>query len=177
MSKKIFYNNIIFYFAYFIILFAWVFSNVKYVDGICDILLKVSYIILSALFLLKINRLSKKELIISLIIFAVSFISWRISTNPTFFILYLLVLNSKDIDLKKLIVKDYKIKLIFLLIIIILYYLGYTNSFVTHRSNGILRSSMGFAHPNIFGSYVFSIYCEYIYIHFKKIKSSYLLVM
>lgn len=172
---KINYETI-FYFSYILALFSWMFSNVKYIMDICDIILKISYCTLTLAYVFKFKQLSKKEKLISVFTLVTAFISWRIANNPTLYILFIFILSAKDIDLKKFINNDYKIKIVLLCTIILLYYLGCTENFIMYRSSGIVRSSMGFSHPNIFGAYIFSIFSEYLYINHKKVKTPLLII-
>lgn len=167
----------LFYFAYIIALVSWMFSNVMYISNICNILLKLSYCMLIVLFFLRIDKSPKKEFLISVLVLFFTFISWRIANNPTIFILFLFIINSRSIHLKKFVLFDCKLKTFFLLLIVGLYFLGFTNNYIMYRDSGIIRSSMGFSHPNIFGAFVFSIYCEYLYINHQKLRTIFLIFL
>ena len=159
----------LFYVTYIIFLVSNMFSNVKCISNFLGFLPHLVIINLVILLFLNIKNLTKKEFFFVFLILIFVFISSRFANNNSILILYLFIINSKQINLNKFIKQSYKFKFLFLFIIVSLYFMGFTNNFIMHREDGLIRSSMGFSHPNIFGLYVFSIFCEYIYINHKKI--------
>lgn len=98
------------------------------------------------------------------------------SKSNTIFILILLIIAAKNIKLEELIKYDLKIKIPFMIIIVVLYFLRMTDVNLHYR-NGIIRHSMGFSNPNVFSTYILAIIVEYLYLRRKKVNAKDLIII
>lgn len=162
--------NIIFYFAYALEIFYWMFSNVTMIGGYRIIAVKLAYFLLIVCFILNMTKNKKKDYIYIGLYIIISFLSMIVSDSNSILLIILFLIGMKQMKFKKIVKFDFYIKIIFLLIIVVLYKLNLTENYYMYRTDGVMRSSMGFAHPNIFGTYIFLLCCEYIYIYYKRIK-------
>lgn len=168
--KKI--NSIyLFYCAYTLFLFSMMFSSVNVISNFLEYFKYGIYAIISLAIIIQSKKYYLKEFIYMIVCISVSFVSWRVSNNNNLFIMVLFIFAMKQIDFNKLVRYDLKLKIFFMISVVILYVMGCTDTFYMYRDDGTIRSSMGFSHPNVFGAYVFSIYCEYIYIYRNKNKT------
>ena len=160
--------NIIFYFAYALEIFYWMFSNVTMIGGYRIIAVKLAYFLLIVCFILNMTKNKKKDYIYIGLYIIISFLSMIVSDSNSILLIILFLIGMKQMKFKKIVKFDFYIKIIFLLIIVVLYKLNLTENYYMYRTDGVMRSSMGFAHPNIFGTYIFLLCCEYIYIYIIK---------
>lgn len=167
----------IFYIAYTMAIFYWMFTNVKYISDFRSIIINIVYVLLTFLCIIQAKKYSVKTILLIGISILIIGISWQVSNSNTLIVLLLFIVASKSINFKDLVKYDIKIKIAFLLIIVLLYYLGLTENYFMYRSDGALRSSMGLSHPNTFGVYIFSICCEYIYIRYPNLKIKELILL
>lgn len=173
MNKKIAsysLNTILYYLAYALAIFAWLFTNVDFVSNYLGKILNVSYIILIINFALVLREFTWRSLFIIITSIITTFISWQVSETSTIAILLLFIISAKNIKFDSIVKYDLYLKIIFGLIIITLYFKGATTNYIMYRSDGTIRSSMGFSHPNAFGTYVFSLGADIFYINRNKFK-------
>ena len=166
---KINVKKSLFYSAYFLFLFSSMFECVYIVDNYIKFIKVVSIVILLLQFLLLLNKgytINNLLAIISLLI--LNFFVYYISGEEKLLINYLFIICAKEIDIDKFIKYDAKLKIIFLIIVILLFYLGFTKNYNMIRPNGQIRYSMGFSHPNIFSTYVFSALASLFYVLYKN---------
>lgn len=154
------------YSAYVLFLFYWMFSSVKGLDNIRIFSIKMCYVVLVISCILKMLKMRKKELLIALICISISAISYAIVDSNYILLIMLFCISLKNIDFNHFVKLDFVLKIIFLLIIVSLFYLGFTENYYLYRSDEIIRKSMGFSHPNVFGTYIFSICSEFIYLYY-----------
>lgn len=166
---KIKINNIFFYTAYFIFLFSCMFEAVVCFLPILWFLKFMSLTMLLIKFFISFKSGYKKITIIKItIVMICAAISFYYSRDEKYFILLLFLVAAKDINIDKFIKFDVKLKVLFMLTIILLFFMGYTNVYNMTRSDGMIRYSMGFSHPNVFAAYVFFIMAEVFYLLYKK---------
>ena len=165
-------KRILFLIAYTFLLFKNMFSSVsKYyiVGNVMKITGIIGYIILIFIAVLKLKKISIKKALIYIPLIIIFFIiSYKIDNNYLI-ALALIILCIDTLDFKMFIKYDLVIKVLFVIILFILFKLGMTTNFFLYTQTGKLRSSMGFMHPNSFGLYIFSIYADIIYIRYKKL--------
>lgn len=159
----------LFFLCYFLVLFNIMFSQVIFLSPFLKYLRIISTFLLLFLCLLNFFKMNKTDILIFVILIILSFVTKFVSGTSTILNLVLLIIAFKGIDLDKLIKFDIKIKILFLLIVSILYFLGYTNVNLHYR-NGIVRHSMGLSNPNSFSSFIMSLVFEYTYLNRKKIR-------
>lgn len=176
--KKIKINELIFFCAYVFTMFYYMFSNVLIVQDYRKYIIAFTYGLLFFNIIIQSRKYSYKSIFIIAIILIISIISWRKSKDNRVMVMILFLFSMKNIEFDKVIKVDLKFKLFFIIAIVLLYKLGYTDSYYMVRDNGMIRSSMGFSHPNVFGLYVFGCICDYVYLCYRKSKRiNYLLLI
>lgn len=165
----------IFYLSYVLMLFSWMFESVLYIKEILPFVRYLSYFLALIVTFYNYKNFSINKFIINLVITILVIISTIISKSNIILSLWLFVLACEKVDFDELVKIDFKTKSIFVIIIIILYLLGMTQQAQFVSYTGEIRNALGFAKPNTFGYYVFSICADYIYI--KTGKFSFLNIM
>ena len=168
-------NN--YYFAYFLLLSNRMFSNITFMKHINTILKALGIFLLLIGILLRIkNNTFKKNLILFIlsIIFSISFLT---SKDPKLLVLFLIIIGAPDINFNEFIKKDMIIRFCLMIFVLIMYYFNFTESFLTHNSNGFFVSSMGFSHPNTFALHIMTLCLDFIYLNFHKMKFLYYIII
>ena len=116
---------------------------------------------------------------IFIIIFSFLFFSVYITArSPSLLVLFFLMIGMPDVEFSEFIKKDMLCRLILFIFVIIMYYLGMTNNFLSYRSDGFIRSSMGFANPNTAGLFLMTLFADYCYLRFNHMNlKDYLLII
>ena len=168
MNKNIRINihEVIFVVCYIFLLLSVLFERVYFIRNYLNYF---EYFSISILFLNYITDLkfTRKNLFVFLIISIFVGISTIITKNLVLMKMILLLLGSKSIEFKKILKIDVIIRTILVILVLIFHFNGMTNDYLTLR-DGILRNSMGFAHPNIFGLNILIINMEILYISKRK---------
>ena len=171
-------ENSIFYFTYTLLLICSIMSNVKFLMSFIPYIKYFAFGLMILFFVIRIKKMSLKIIIISLIIITVLMVSYIITGDNNILLLYLLILIYPGEDFEKFIKKDIIIRVVLCTIVIILYNMDLTNNYFMYRPDGRIRSSMGFAHPNNFGMYMFTICADYVYLNYQKFKiKNYLVIL
>lgn len=173
MYKEKVSKNILFYLAYGLLLFATMFSGIKVINDISIYIKYLSTILLVVFFSISYNWKIKKNDIYKIILIISALVSFIISKNNDLIILYFLIIISQFIEYKKIIKADFYFRTFFIIIVMLLYFLGVTNKFdilTIYNGKMFLRHSMGFTHPNIFGINLFIVCSDWIYLRYNKIK-------
>ena len=157
-------KTIIFYLSYFLFIFSYMFSNVNMISNLTDKMRFFSLILMTLNIIIQSNKYSKKAFVMIILLCIFSIISYYFSKDISLLLLLLFIIGAKNIELKSFIKRDMYLKIVFTIIVVFLYYIGFTENFIISRATGSIRESMGFAHPNVFGSFVFSICCDYLYL-------------
>lgn len=167
--KKLNINQLIFYLSYSLFLFCYTFNNVTFLQRY------ISYIDLFSLFLLFISILLKsktyerKAFITIVLIGGILLISSFFSKDLMLVRIFLFIIAMKEMNFKKVIRYDFYVRIIFTIIVLLLYKLGLTNTLEFYR-DGVIRNTLGFIHPNTFSVMVYTIVMEYIFIYVSKFK-------
>ena len=170
LKKKINISNFLFYTAYILMLIYYMGSNIIFLQNIQNKILILSYLLLVINFVVQSSKYKVKSIILIVLCIVISLISWKVSNSSEIAVLIIFVVSLKNIKFNDIVSFDIKAKITLVATILIFYALGLTDVYYKYREDGRIRSSMGFSHPNIFGTYIFSICCEYIYLNYKKIK-------
>lgn len=174
-------NNIqlktIFYFAYILMLFGWMFEKVIFINKFLPFIRILSYLLLIVIILYNYKKFSFKKLLINVGISILMIITSIQSGSNTLLLLWLFILASEKIDFSELVKIDMITKVVFTFMIILLYYLGLTEQTQFHTYLGETRNALGFGNPNTFGYYIFSICADYIYLNSKKLKFKHLILL
>ena len=166
---KIKFNVLLFYISYTLILFNFMFRQVKGISFILNFASQLGIGILIFICFMNLNKITKKTALILFITVVLALITRIVSGTNTILMMCLLIIACKNIKLESVIKYDLKIKILFLIIVSILYFLNLTNVNLHYR-NGVVRHSMGFSNPNVFSNYILSITVEYLYLRKDKIK-------
>lgn len=132
----------------------------------------VSYLVIAMLCLCILidSRFKYRELFIYCaltVLFAI--IYWNRS-NRTFIVYMLFVLAFKSIrsDFNNLVKIDLKVKMMLIIFVVLMCYVGVINDYSGVWWNGVVRHAYGFYHPNTLGILVFAILTEWLYLRYKK---------
>lgn len=91
------------------------------------------------------------------------------SHSLSFLMILVLGLAIGDVDFRKFVIFDYRLKIVILASIVICCKLGLINNY-TAVINGIEKQSLGFSHPNTLGLFVSIIIVEWLYIHYNTLR-------
>lgn len=166
--KKIKFSLFFFYLSYTLILFQAMFnstSSLVLYFGIID-KLTILFLIMTYLFQNPIYKI--KEILIILLIFLITILSYSNASDNIILKSFLLIIAFKDINFKKFIKYDFILKILFSLIVITFSKFGISENYVILRADGTIRQSLGFSHPNALAAYWLSIMCDYTYLYFNK---------
>ena len=169
-------NKLIFYVSYTLIIFSTMFKQVTGINNLLETLSTIGIMLLLINCVSSINKLNINKVLILFISVLMAVITKITSKSNTIFILILLIIAAKNIKLEELIKYDLKIKIPFMIIIVVLYFLRMTDVNLHYR-NGIIRHSMGFSNPNVFSTYILAIIVEYLYLRRKKVNAKDLIII
>lgn len=169
-------NKLIFYVSYTLIIFSTMFKQVTGINNLLETLSTIGIMLLLINCVSNINKLNINKVLILFISVLMAVITKTTSKSNTIFILILLIIAAKNIKLEELIKYDLKIKIPFMIIIVVLYFLRMTDVNLHYR-NGIIRHSMGFSNPNVFSTYILAIIVEYLYLRRKKVNAKDLIII
>lgn len=171
MKNKTFNRLEVFcFFTYALYLFSKMFVCVNFINPIMKYVRVIAYILLIIIFFIQVKKYSLKQFIILIIIFIPISISCFITNDESLLALLLFIYSFQTINFDDFIKFDLIIRIFFILMVVSLYYLGFTSTYTMIRDNGQLRYSMGFSHPNMFGTYIFSIVTDIFYLCHSKRK-------
>lgn len=170
MKKNI--SKFLFFVSYALILISYTFIQVDLNATLLKILYLAPIFILTFLFIyqnLFINRpMSKRTLIFLMIAFIVGIISSIVIDNTIFLRTFLFICTFRNIKFDDFIKYDAIIRIIFVIILFILYCLNLTNPVEIYRAGGVLRYAFGFWHPNKFSLYIMLICIDLAYLFYKR---------
>ena len=164
IKKDIQFTRIFFYIAYTLLLLKIICGEAKFIEDIGEYITLIELILLGISIIIHIKAYSKNEIIIMGVISSILLYSYTITKNSNIIILYSFLLAMKNIDFEKFIKYDIKVKILFLILNLVLIYLGFLENKIFYRDNGSVRQTFGFASPNSFGGIIMSICFEYIYL-------------
>ncbi|MCI8347218.1 MAG: hypothetical protein HFJ12_04650 [Bacilli bacterium] len=167
MIKKKKLLSWLFYSAYFFIVLADMFTQVKFINHYLGYLEYISIALLFTVFLIQSKNYKVKSLLLSLLLVALSLITCYYSKDKNMLKLVILILTFKDINFEDFIKKDLTFKFILVLFVILCYFLNFTDNILVYRE-GILRNSFGFSHPNKLGLYLMMMCMDLFYIKRNK---------
>lgn len=148
-----------FYIAYFFECILFMFEKVYFVKDYIQYLAYFGYFLLIIIF--AVNFKYNKKNIIYLLWFVPILITTFIVKNTAIFKLYLLIIVSKSIDFNKILKFDFNCRLLSLITIIFLYFLGFAENVPAYRGF-VIRNSYGLAHPNLLAWIIIVLNFEFI---------------
>ena len=162
-------NVFLFYFCYTVMLASMMFQQVFVIGSFLTKAYQAIIVILLFVCFMNMSNMNKRRILIAFLTIILAFLTRFISGSNVLLTICLFVIACKDINFDNIVKYDLKIKTLFLIMVIILYFLGMTNV-NTHYRNGVVRQSMGFSNPNSFSTYIMSIVAEYLYLHRNKMR-------
>lgn len=115
-------NKLIFYVSYTLIIFSTMFKQVTGINNLLETLSTIGIMLLLINCVSNINKLNINKVLILFISVLMAVITKITSKSNTIFILILLIIAAKNIKLEELIKYDLKIKIPFMIIIVVLYF-------------------------------------------------------
>lgn len=180
LNKKLNISSLLYYLAFFLLIFQsmtrWVtIKNFSLLSSLCSISIPP---VLLLVFIIKNQKITKKNLLIIIILIILTIISMTISKGNAIWNIILFIISSKNIDTNNIIKFDFITKIILMVFIYILYKNGLTENIVIYR-NDVFRYGLGFGHPNTFSVYLMGICLDFLYLTFKTKykKFSYILII
>ena len=164
MNKRVSIEiNTIFYISYILMLFSWMFENILFIKQILPFIRMFSYFLCAIVIINNYKKFTYKKILINIVLTILILISSYFSKSNKILALWLFMLASENIQFDRLIKIDFISKCIFVVCVILLYFAGFArlNDFLTYT--GESRSALGFANPNTFGYYMFSICADLIF--------------
>lgn len=175
--KVIITKKNVFFVAYVLTLCSWMLDNVKYIGGYLDYARYLAYILLVILIIQSYKKFTLKRFILEVLGTIIVLISSVTSESNTLLTLWIFILAARKIDFQELLKIDFYTKFILVIVVSLLYFLGFTGNSTFYSYFGTIRSSIGFANPNVFGYYIFSICADYIYLNGERIKFYHIVIL
>lgn len=157
----------IFYLSFFFFLISDMFSQIKFISNYLNYFDILAVLLLCVCFIIQNKNYDTKKFLKLITLIMLSIVTYYFSNDKCILKLVLLIVASKNIKFDEFIKKDFQLKIILTIIVVIAFFLGITNNVFVYR-NGILRNSFGFIHPNRLGLYLMMICLDYYYIMRKK---------
>lgn len=124
------------------------------------------------LFIFKIlkTKYTQKELLLGLSIVIIGLIAWEKAKDMRVLWFSIVIFSMKRVNIEKIINVTYYTILICVIAILFFCYIGLTTDFIPNMSDGRVRHSYGFQHPNTLQAFVLYIVIMTIYINYEKLK-------
>ena len=156
-------NNVIFYVAYFFFLLYAFFGTIDTFREPLKMLTNISMSMIFLSFFLQLRKYNAKEIVVLLLLLLLSLIYISKTDNFLLLKLILIIIVSKDVAFDKRISFDMKLRVVFLILMMLLYNLGIAKD-VTALFNGKIRHSLGFSNPNVLGMHIFILCIDFLYL-------------
>lgn len=170
--------TVLFCIAYFLFLSFSIVGHVSVLNSYLKLATYISLILFFIIILLNINNYTRKEIIMFFILMSISsFMAYR-NNDYNMFKLILFLFVMKNVDFEKCICFDLKARIILILLVLFLCFIGYAPD-ISAYNNGIIKHSLGFNNPNSLGMHTLILSFEIMYINkisLKKVFFSTLLV-
>ena len=148
----------LFYSAYFIMLFYYAFANVP---SFLSFRLFLYHFIVPSIFLFLIifqtRKYNFRRTCLSILFELLSIVAFLISDNAEIFITVSFIIASRSINFRHFLLVDLLSKLSVIVIVFILFLFGFADNSIVVRSDGFIRQSFGFSHPNTLGIFIYNI--------------------
>lgn len=164
-------SDYIFYIGMFFLAIATMCVNIVYMREYLTYIKLVALVLLmlSAFIKIKNLKIPLNQFLIMVVMLIVGIFSYFSSKDFLLLTIFLVLISSMNIDFEKIVKCDLFIKIVVSLFVIINYFAGNTDSIEIHRTDGLLRYSFGFFHPNTFSLYLVFMYFNMSYLQRKKI--------
>ena len=164
--KKIKYEKI-FFFLYSIIIGSYVCSQVYLIGNLLNYLQKAALVCLIVLALSYNSKYTIKQ-IFTLGLVGIAFVlGVLINRNFALLLMFVIIWVSMPVDFERFVNFDFKLRIHLYSVVIVFYLLGFTDNYIMTRTDGTIRTSMGFDHPNTLGAFAF-LFCAELFMLQKK---------
>ena len=160
--------KILFYFCYIMIIINCTCSKVIFLSNLIKYNRIIILYVLLIMIIMQSRKYKKKSLIIILLLIISNIITLYISKEADLMLTLLLIVCAKNIEPQEFIKKGLTAKLIITLLVILCYKFGLAKNVIMYRDNGLIRNSLGFSHPNRLGMLIFSMCCDFIFLHYNN---------
>lgn len=161
----------IFYMAYFLFLLYAFFGTIDIFKQSLKLLTNISMALTVIAFLIQIRKYNYKELIVVTLLCIISIIYIIKTDNYVLLKLVLIIILVKDIDFDKRVLFDIKLRIIFFVLMMVLFNLGIAQDSQA-LFNGQIRHSLGFTNPNVLGMHTLILGLEILYYNRNKLSFS-----
>lgn len=168
--KKININKFTFYLAYFLLISSSMLSNVNFISPYIKYFRIVYLFIIATNIFFQNTSFKTKNIITIFLTITLVLIGVFLTKNSAILIYILFLISLKKISFTDFIYKDFKIKLFLTVFVLIMYFLNFTDPYITHRIDGTIRNSLGFSHPNYLAAILLCLTLECFFLFYKKHK-------
>lgn len=173
-------DMLLFFVGFFLLQVAETFVNVEFFQNKLTSINTLGLVLLAGCIILNIKNMKfqKKQLALIFFLFVMSIVLYIKYSNGIFLETLLLIIIVLKNEFKKIVKIDFYIKLLVLILILTFNYLGLTNGvFETMLRGNVLRSSLGFYHPNTFAMFLMILCFEFMYISSEQKKLKTLIII
>ena len=160
-------NRAVFYIAYFFFLLYAFFGTISFLGTPLKLLTDLSIIITGLVLITQLKSFRFNYLAKIILLFSFSLIFIIHTGNFLLLKLLLIVIVSRDVVFVDRISFDIKLRIVFLILMIILCYSGIAED-ATALYDEVTRHSMGFTNPNVLGMHTMILCLEIVYLKTKK---------
>lgn len=169
-------TNIMFYLSYFFFLLYAFFGTIEIFRVPLKSLTNISMVIIVISFLIQFKRYNIKDFVIIFLLLMLSIVFVLKTNNYVLMKLILIIIVSKDVNIYDRVSYDFKLRITFLIIMFIFYYLGISEDVIA-LYNGKIRHSIGFSNPNVLGMHIFILGMDFLYLKIKRLNFSNMLFL
>ena len=167
-KNKINFEKLLFYISYFLFALYAFFGTIPQFRETLKMLTNVGMGVILFVLIFQLKTYKKDELIKTIFLILISFVFVFVSKNNLILKLTLIVLISKNIDFDIKIKFDVRLRIIFLITMILFYNVGIAEDTIYYYNNK-LRHSLGFSNPNVLGLHAFILCLELLYLKRKNL--------
>ena len=163
-------NIHLFYIAYFLFLIHSMCSKVVFLGTANKYIVYIVPCLLGFNILVQSQKYKLGSIIRIYALVVITALIYYLTGDEALFCAMLFIVSKKDIDFDKFLKKDILFKIIIMIFVVLCYKMNLTRDTLFTRSDGTIRYTLGFDHPNHLGLYLFSICCGLCYLHYGKYK-------
>lgn len=167
--KKNNLSEIIMKVSYAMLLFSSYVTTITAIQPLIKYLKIFAVILIISNLIIQSKKYNKKVLIKIILLIILSAVTWYVSKESVVFILYLIVISMKNVELEDFIKFNIITELFIVIFLFIMSSMGLTSEGLFFRDN-IRRYSFGFAHPNTTAEIITSILIGFLYLNRENLK-------
>lgn len=130
----------------------------------------VVFLVFKVILELLYGKLNIKQYILSCFVLLILLISYTKCKNATLLITFLYISFGRSVDIRQLAKITFIVWTFIIIITVTSSMLGYIETLYDIRSNGQIRSSMGFKNPNRFSTSIFQILLAWLFLRYDRVK-------